>query len=182
LQDRFNAVLKVLEGLKLGTLTRERALEAGSPENAILRGFMHLINDHRLQLRLAPTSPAVAHIPQLVQAAASAPAATQAGMAAYALLSPVADALENLQLLARGNETHMEHVAVLKGHVLERAGRELWKQALQTTQRSNGVDTRHSQDVFSNTWLNWPRLIRFSGLNSRKCRAHFMISLMKSAG
>jgi hypothetical protein len=36
--------------------------------------------------------------------------------------------------------------------------------------------------VYSNTWLNRPRSIRFSGLNGRKCRAHFMISLMKSAG
>jgi hypothetical protein len=40
----------------------------------------------------------------------------------------------------------------------------------------------NARSSYSNTWLNRPRLIRFSGWNGRKCRAHFMISLMKSAG
>jgi hypothetical protein len=47
---------------------------------------------------------------------------------------------------------------------------------------SNRCKFTQRRNMYSNTWLNRHRLIRFSGLNGRKCRAHFMISLMKSAG
>jgi hypothetical protein len=153
LQDHFSSVLKALGGLKLGTLTQERTLEAGSYENDILRGFMHLINDHRLQLRLAPKALSVGRLPQLLQTAASAPAVTQAGMPAYALLSPVADALEHMQLLARGNESHMKQMTPLKGHILGLAAGELWTQALQKTQQSKGLCTPAADDEGS-VWLS----------------------------
>lgn len=139
MQARTDAEIKLLQNLKLQTLTDARDLPASSNENHLLRGCMHLINDRRLQLRLVPASAATAQLRKVLRAAARAPAATQSGMAAYALLSPVAHALEDVQLLARGNKAHMARALKDKADTLVHAGEHLWKRSLRVGAKQQGA-------------------------------------------
>lgn len=139
MQARADAEIELLQNLKLQTLADTRELPAHSPENQLLRGCMHLINDRRLQLRLAPTSAATSQLSEVLKAAANAPAATQGGMAAYALLSPVAHALEDVQLLARGDEKRMARALTDKAEVLAHAGELLWKRILRQGAKKKGL-------------------------------------------
>jgi hypothetical protein len=133
------AVTGALQTFKLATLDATGALPAMSSESKPLRALMHLVNDHRIQLHTFPDRDLFARMPEVLQAVADSPAATQSGMSAYALLSPVAAALDDLQMLARGDASCADKQHRIEQRVLQAAGPKLWVR-LQTNFSNQGED------------------------------------------
>lgn len=131
LQAHTDSVIAAVGNLHLKTLTNDSTLPTFSPENALLLGFMHVINDHRLLLHMEPDHVALDRLPDLLTAAAAAPPIAASGLAAYALLSPVMATLEDLRALARGDKDCAAQMAELEAVVLADAGQALWQRALQ---------------------------------------------------
>ena len=122
LQAHFDNVTAALGAFSLQTLDGVAALPPDSPENAVLLGFAHLINDHRILVQTEPNLVALDRLPDLLEASAASPAATQAGLATYALLSPVISTLEDLLELARGDGDCRDAMLALEARVLETVG------------------------------------------------------------
>lgn len=137
MQAQIEHAATVLQQLQLSM--KSKTLSDDSEDVAMLRGLMHLINDQRILLHTAPSKQRVQNLQLLVKAAAQAPAVSQAGLAAYALLSPAMAALEDMRLFARGDSECRQQLAQLEEDSLAATGAELWQRSLQATEDSFGA-------------------------------------------
>jgi hypothetical protein len=139
LQGLPGALLQALRSLQLQTLDADKMLPDDSTENALLLALMHLMNDYRIQMHTFPDSALFGRLPALLQAVVRAPAATQSGMAAYALLSPVAATFDDMAFLARGNKDCLSAVHELQAKALADVGLQMWHEALKVSKHSTSA-------------------------------------------
>jgi hypothetical protein len=146
-QAYLDDAVAALKSLKLQTLDEHFTLPPTSPENGALLGFTHLINDHRILLHTSPDEVSFELLSDLLDASTVTPAATQAGLPAYALLSPVMSTLEDLQALARGDVDCSRAMAALEGTLLDHSGHALWDRARRQTTNEHGVNKLFSEQT-----------------------------------
>jgi hypothetical protein len=131
---------RVVDSLSMFTLsTSNRTIPSSDPQLKALLAYSSFLNDQRVLFKHRPTATRYKLLRAAVTAAFQAPAAFQAGLSSYVLLSPAIRAVQDFYQLARGHKTCMASISKWEASLLATRGQRLWDDALSTAKQWDGT-------------------------------------------